>query len=508
MPCRKYAGRPTFMTHHPCMVTFSLRPSPRQAPWVWKDVDLSGAPQCYDSTDSSVASVVALASRARVGGPESLDLRGCIHITDTALVSVAETCPGLKSLQIDGTAGFRIRQVTQKGVSAVVKSCTALEILALRCCFFVNDAAVQAVAAEPHCVSGLRHLDLTGCHMLTGDAFDAIRSLTALESLHMGSCRSSTPDAMGRMFLAPGEFADDDGDESGGAASDSDERDDAAATSAAAGAGAAASAAAVRSSSGSRSARPRHHAKLRDLTLGHLSVPSSVIETAMQATGASLRSLDLRGCTLMNDDALAAVARHAPKLEDLRLAIARDVTSRGLARALDTIGATLKRLDVIKCRMVRPAIVPKIARVCPVLEHLDLGVAITAAHLSAIAASPCAPHLRVLRLNGSRLAHDEASATMTALVDAASSLVDLQIYETPALDVAVALRALRGCPHLARFDLRGCPAACSALLVAILDTPVACERLSLLLVDADNVSEDVAARFRAARQAVQLFRDS
>eukprot|EP00500_Bicosoecida_sp_ms1_P011432 CAMPEP_0203816968 /NCGR_PEP_ID=MMETSP0115-20131106/18252_1 /ASSEMBLY_ACC=CAM_ASM_000227 /TAXON_ID=33651 /ORGANISM="Bicosoecid sp, Strain ms1" /LENGTH=238 /DNA_ID=CAMNT_0050725883 /DNA_START=207 /DNA_END=920 /DNA_ORIENTATION=+ len=172
-------------------------------PHLWRRLDLSARPRCYDVNDEHLSRMLAIAAQARGrdGGPESLDLSGCIDLTDAGCAAIADQCArSLRDLVVDGTDGFRVRRITDAGVRAIAVGCTALERVTLRCAHTITDDAIRALAAAPGATSRLRHLDITGCHNLGAGSVAAIRALTALTSLHIAGCRSMPADALADLF--------------------------------------------------------------------------------------------------------------------------------------------------------------------------------------------------------------------------------------------------------------------------------------------------------------------
>lgn len=97
---------------------------------------------------------------------ESLNVSGCIRISDDGLISLAPACGKLERAMLDDC-----ELVSDKGVETLVRVARDLKHLGLRRCRFVSDAIANVLAT--HTVH-LQTLLLTGCNQLTNDGLDTI----------------------------------------------------------------------------------------------------------------------------------------------------------------------------------------------------------------------------------------------------------------------------------------------------------------------------------------------
>lgn len=392
---------------------------------LWRAIDLSARPGCYGVQDKKLSALLALAAKARAGagGAGRLDLSGCISVTDAGCRAVAAACPGLRELVVDGTDGFRVRLVTDDGVRDIVQRCTALERLTLRCALSVTDASLVALAASPGAATRLKHLDITGCARIAGGGVAQLRELRGLESLHIAGCRSVPVEALADLFSP----ALEDG--------------------------------------GPASPFPRLHT----LTLSHLSASPETIVAMARACGGTLRCLNVQGCGGITDEALAAIGEHAPRLEDFCFGPARELTNDGIARLVEATGDSLRQLHFYVSRRAGSGALCAIAEHCPALEVLVVrGTLASSRGVEALARARCSGRLRRLWLSGQRTCRGITEAALSSLVDACTSLEDLDVFKCANFSVDVAVHALRRCKRLLRMDIRGTPASDDALLHALL----------------------------------------
>lgn len=111
------------------------------------------------------------------------------------------------------------------------------------------------------------------------------------------------------------------------------------------------------------------------LTSVDLSGCSQITDKTVQAIssrcGDSVRSLSLDGCSKVTDRGLRAIAASCTALEDLDLS-GCDITDRGLAVLVSSVGSTLLNLSVSGCSDITDVSLKKIMAQCHLLTGLNL----------------------------------------------------------------------------------------------------------------------------------------
>jgi bacterioferritin-associated ferredoxin len=141
-------------------------------------LDLSG---CVQVTDEGLRA--ALAPLARL---TSLNLAYCSGLTDKGVRALLPPFTTLTSLNLADCCG-----VTNEGVKAL-GSLTALTSLNLASCNRLTDEAVRAQTQ----LRSLTSLNLTHCHWLSNEGVRALASLTALTSLYLSGCNRVTKEGL------------------------------------------------------------------------------------------------------------------------------------------------------------------------------------------------------------------------------------------------------------------------------------------------------------------------
>lgn len=77
------------------------------------------------------------------GGADDVDISGCIELTDESCGVIARACPGLRSLRVAGTTGFRVTRITDEGLCRLAEACGCLERVELNSCAAITDATTQ-----------------------------------------------------------------------------------------------------------------------------------------------------------------------------------------------------------------------------------------------------------------------------------------------------------------------------------------------------------------------------
>ena len=138
---------------------------------------------CINLTDASVSEVARRCSKLH-----TLNLRGCYNITDASVLEVARQGSNLQSLNLAGC------NITDASVVAVARGCSNLQSLGIRTCRNITDASVSEVARR---CSNLHTLDLNmgfqGNNNITDlSVLEVARHCSNLQTLNLGSCRRIT----------------------------------------------------------------------------------------------------------------------------------------------------------------------------------------------------------------------------------------------------------------------------------------------------------------------------
>eukprot|EP00897_Mesotaenium_endlicherianum_P009978 jgi/Mesen1/9008/ME000563S08325 len=154
-----------------------------------------------ESLDLSMASalsdhVCADVAAAANGGAHTwqvLDLSGCLGVTETGVIAIADSCPDLRLLNLCGCE----QAGTDKALQAIAKGCPRLQSLNLGWCERLTDAGVSALAAG---CAGLRVLDLCGCLLITdGSIVQLAEKCRGLQALGLHCCRDVSDISMAAL---------------------------------------------------------------------------------------------------------------------------------------------------------------------------------------------------------------------------------------------------------------------------------------------------------------------
>ena len=134
----------------------------------------------------------------------SLQLQECYNLTDSALMLVASRCPHLTSVDVSRQPGLTgnacSKQVTNLAVVSLAQSCTGLASLNVSGSAQLTDGAIVTLAQHCH---GLRHLNLKDCHELTGLAISILaRSCKNLTTIDLGNCTHIDDKSMAELAEA------------------------------------------------------------------------------------------------------------------------------------------------------------------------------------------------------------------------------------------------------------------------------------------------------------------
>jgi len=137
-----------------------------------------------------------------------LDLTGFRALKDSGAVSIALSCPSLKSINLSGCSAIsdvgvgtfsccldltsfilsKCALVTDSGIQAVAMSCCALEHLDLSGCKKITNAVGKILV--DHCPA-LRFLSLSGCIRFSDEGLSALSQLKEIRSLNLIGCKVS-----------------------------------------------------------------------------------------------------------------------------------------------------------------------------------------------------------------------------------------------------------------------------------------------------------------------------
>ena len=128
----------------------------------------------------------------------------CRDITDSAIVTLAQNCPGLKHLNLCGSS-----RVSDKGVQAVCANCWHLESLNLEDVFLFDDAAFWFDShtdgrslADEKMLKVMKNLNLRDCVCVTDHGIKGLASrCRLLECLILRGCDRITDEGLRYMTL-------------------------------------------------------------------------------------------------------------------------------------------------------------------------------------------------------------------------------------------------------------------------------------------------------------------
>jgi len=135
---------------------------------------------CTRCTDDDLTAMIPLL----VPKFKAFDVSGCTKIGDGTAKALAKHCPGLKKLNMRG-----VSNLSDAAIVPLAKACQQLQWLNFDGCRFITDAAMAALS---HC-AGLTHLDVSGCKQVTDrGVIKLARSCKKLVRLEVNSCAQVT----------------------------------------------------------------------------------------------------------------------------------------------------------------------------------------------------------------------------------------------------------------------------------------------------------------------------
>jgi F-box/leucine-rich repeat protein 2/20 len=169
----------------------------------------------------------------------------------------------------------------------------------------------------------------------------------------------------------------------------------------------------------------------------------------------SLERLVLTNCDSLTDESLAVLIQGKPsgdtlltykltvpprKLKHLDLAQCLAISNLGVHKLVNNI-PKMQRLNLSMCRGIVDETLAQLLPTTPALTHLDLGELeqLTGAVLHSLASSPCARHLRYLRITDCKQIDDTG---MLAVLQSCTDLWSLEMDGTPISDLVLIEAAL------------------------------------------------------------------
>ena len=381
---------------------------------------------------------------------ESLSLRSCSHLTDVGVGSLAAGCPALVRISLASC-----KHVTDAGMVALVAGCPSLTDVDISGC---NEVTVQGIDALAAAAPGLARLAVCGLSGLTDAGLDKVATLQHLAAIELADCPRLTPTGLAKLSagcprlrsvsLARSRRAVSK-DALGAIATGctmltridlaSCQIDDASL---------AAFAAASTTSMGLVEAILSGNSLLGDAGLLALTMRGCP----------TLRVMDLSGCKLVTDAAVAAVAARCSRITDLSLVGCKQLTDV----ALESIAAGLPGLTALaltNCTKLTDSGTGVLLAGCPLLVLLRLRGCNKLGDPTAVSVATFCKHMQ----------HLDISAT-----HGGGNLTDL------------GLKAVARCPLIVTLRLDGCKRISDA---AIGDLAVGCRRLAAVsMVDCDNLT--------------------
>uniref|UniRef100_K3WKE1 Clu domain-containing protein n=1 Tax=Globisporangium ultimum (strain ATCC 200006 / CBS 805.95 / DAOM BR144) TaxID=431595 RepID=K3WKE1_GLOUD len=164
--------------------------------WMLEDMlDHSRCGECLEHVDFSYCSQLsATAIRALVvqcPNLTSLNLSGCVHLTDENLVDIINACEKLVRLE----AGF-CRELSDAVLSSIAKQ-LSLEELNLSRCVKITDGGMLEIAAQ---FTVLKKLNVSACKKLTRTTLEALyEGCTMLEEMDVTHCPQFPADILAKF---------------------------------------------------------------------------------------------------------------------------------------------------------------------------------------------------------------------------------------------------------------------------------------------------------------------
>lgn len=283
---------------------------------------------------SSVRDCAIVAIATHCCALETLDMHGCSEVTDVAIVALAVNCSQLRKLDICACT-----KVSDHGITALGRQCHRLNEIYCEGCSRINEAAFSILVTMRG--SNLLRLNCNFCSTSNDLAKDIALSCQQLKLLHICNCNTLTDDVLCSIA--------------------------------------------------------KSCPALENVDIDYCTQISDAGVIGLAKRCSNLTSLSVQYCSLIADEGVVALALHC---HDLKIFLASGnfgITSDGIV-AFVRRHVNIKQLAIGACSVSDEAVLA-IAKFCPLLENLELfgNVRITDTGVSSLVS--CS-RLRVLRASG------------------------------------------------------------------------------------------------------------
>ncbi|BFZ55844.1 SCF ubiquitin ligase complex subunit [Savitreella phatthalungensis] len=322
---------------------------------------------------------------------ERLVLAGCSQVSESTLCQLIENNRDLVSLDVSD-----LLQITDRLLICLSQSSANLQGLNLSGCPSITDDAVILVAN--HCPE-LRRIKLSRCVAIADRAIDALaQSSRNLLELDIEACLAVTPGAVCRLLSCC--------------------------------------------------------KQLRDLKLSQCTQVTDLCFTSFPRESlASLRMIDVTGCSRLTDMAVYHIVTAAPKLRSLAFTRCVNLTDRGVVQ-ISRLGKYLHHLHLGHCSNLTDRSITFLVRYCSRLRYIDLACCY---NLSDVTVTSLGSLARVKRIGLVKCAHvtNESIISLASkpLIQASLERIHLSYCTNLTLEsIAILLNA---CPQLTHISLTG-----------------------------------------------------
>ncbi|CAM9324073.1 unnamed protein product [Ectocarpus sp. 6 AP-2014] len=234
----------------------------------------------------------------------SLDLSGCVLLSDYSIVALGQLCRKLRRLNLKA-----LNRVTEEGASSVTRNCWDMEYLCLEDMYnlmdsaFVFDFSVDGRrAVEANMLTSVTDINLHDCNKLTDTAVDHImKRACQIQTLNLAGCCNLTDMACAYIVQDP--------------------------------------------VSGSR-----RGASLTSLNLGYcLNITDKGVERLV-ASATKLLHINLAGCVQLTDEGVLTLVSTCTRLQEVVFAQCKHLTDKTLCYLADFLW--VEELDISHCSKV------------------------------------------------------------------------------------------------------------------------------------------------------------
>lgn len=324
---------------------------------------------CVFITD---AGAQALAVEVNHNTLTSLDLSGCVLLSDHSIVALGQLCRKLRWLNLKA-----VNRVTEEGASSITHNCWDLEYLCYEDMYnlvdsaFVFDYSVDGRrAVEEHMLGSLTDINLHDCNKLTDTAVDHIMKRAAqIRSLNLSGCCHLTDTACSFIVEDP-------------------------------------------------MAHTRRGASVTSLNLGYCFNITDKGVAHLVASLTMLRHVNLGGCVQLTDEGVLTLVSTCTRLQEIVLAQCKQLTDRSLCSLADFLW--VEDLDISRCSKISDDGVEVIALEFSGLHRISLTRCSRLTERTLDVLSMYCPHLKTVELyhvpNFSQTAVDRLSKANPGLV--------------------------------------------------------------------------------------------